>query len=311
MGKVICIICSNSRGKRLCKNNNNSLICPVCCAKTRTPDCNGCVFYSQAKKYGKDKSPTRNVEESVIEISPEVNEKVDQALALAEKGKILTAEGMISTLLKKYPLVDATHYGMGVICLMKNNESAAIPYFEKALKLNSLFVEAWFNKGAAHQKLLEVHQMIIAYRKVIEIGDRSEHFVNHAKKILNDFERGVRKGSNMNSIDDYLIAQTIFDEAYESMEKMELDKAIKGFKKILSKDPQHVQSYGNLGVCYMHIGKKQEALAYLNKALELDPDYEPAMINKEACLSLKEGEKISDHQGFGVDYYKEKVKSKR
>lgn len=304
MKKEKCIICSYAKGRRICKINDNSLICPICCAKTRTSNCEGCIHYTQAEKYTKEKSLKQKSKKFIMAIDPEINEKVDQALALAEKGNVQSGERIISALLYEHSHIDMVQYGMGVICLMKDQFDKAINYFDKAIDINPYFVEAWFNKGAAHQKRLELGDTIKAYQKVIDLGDHSEHFVVHAKSFIRDLEKQIRKSSGL-SIDEYLESMDIFNEAYAAMRRMEWEKALSGFKKVLSMDPNHTQSYGNMGICYGALGKKQEALVALDKALELDPNYEPAIINRKAISSLADGEKLPTSKFTSVDYYKD------
>ena len=61
--------------------------------------------------------------------------------------------------------------------------------------------------------------------------------------------------------------------------------------------------YGNLGICYAQVGRKSDALAAFDKALELDPQYELAIVNKAMTESMAEGEKLDskvktvDHLG--------------
>jgi len=235
-------------------------------------------------------------------VDPEINEQVDQALAMAEKGEIQKGESIISALFIKHSHIDMVQFGMGVICLIKNLYDKAIPYFDKAIEINPYFVEAWFNKAAAHQKRLELPHMIQAYRKVIELGDYLEDYVVHAKSFLDNLESKIRRSKGLN-LDEYLESMEIFNKAYAAMESEEWKKAILAFKKVLSMDPRHTQSYGNLGVCYAHLGKKEEAIAALDKALELDPRYEPAIINREVISSLSDGEKLAVSKS--IDYYKD------
>jgi len=310
MKKEKCIICLNAKGKRVCKINDNSLICPICCAKIRTSNCDGCIHYIQAEKYAKEKSLKQKSEKFIMAIDPEINEKVDQALAIAEKGNVQSGESIISALLNEHSHIDMVQYGMGVVCLMKKQYGKAITYFDKAIKINPYFVEAWFNKGAAHQKRLELGDTIKAYQKVIEFGNSSEHFVIHAKDFIRDLEKQIRKSSGLN-MNDYLKLMDMFNDAYAAMERMEWKKALSGFKKVLSMYPQHTQSYGNMGICYGQLGKKQEALAALEKAIELDPKYEPAIINLKIISSLADGEKLPSAKFKSVDYYKDITKEKK
>ncbi len=49
--------------------------------------------------------------------------------------------------------------------------------------------------------------------------------------------------------------------------------------KIVASDPENPEIYFNLGVGSAEIGNKEEAIKYYEKALELNPDYEAALIN--------------------------------
>ena len=42
-----------------------------------------------------------------------------------------------------------------------------------------------------------------------------------------------------------------------------------------------------------------------DKALEIDPTYEPAMVNRAAVESLEEGEKLGSSKLDSIDYYKD------
>ena len=48
-----------------------------------------------------------------------------------------------------------------------------------------------------------------------------------------------------------------------------------------------------MGICYAKMGKKRAALAAFEKALEIDPKYEPAILNKATTEELKEGQCLS------------------
>ncbi len=147
--------------------NDNALICPICCAKTRTPECEGFIYYEQAGQFSKEKIKIERSQRFIIEINPELEEKVNEALAMAEKGRIASSERIISKLLIKHPNYHLVQYAMGVICIMRKNDDAAIRYFDRAVDINPLFVEAWFNKGVAHQNKLQVAEMIQPIRRLL------------------------------------------------------------------------------------------------------------------------------------------------
>jgi lipoprotein NlpI len=88
------------------------------------------------------------------------------------------------------------------------------------------------------------------------------------------------------------------------MERSEWKKAIYAFsasERIVNTIPQ---VYGNLGICHAQLGHKSDALAAFDKALELDPQYEPAIVNKAMTETLAKGEKL-DNKVKTVEYYKD------
>lgn len=307
MARKKCIICSAGRGERVCKINDNDLICSVCCAKSRSEICEGCRHYAQARRYEREKSKHGFSKEDVIfEINPDVDEEVDHALALVEKGKFRVAKKMIARLLDAYPQLYIVHFGMGVVYAMQDQYDRALPYFDNAVEINPYFAEGWFNKATAHQKRIELPECISAFQKVVEIGDHTEHFVQHAKTFLRDMEKHIRDENGL-SLHAYLENARIFEKAFEAMETGKWQEALEGFRKILAVDPEHVQSNGNMGLCLAYLQRKEEALEAFDNALELDPNYAPSIFNRQALLSLKGGETLAEKHFATVDYYKDKV----
>jgi tetratricopeptide (TPR) repeat protein len=60
-----------------------------------------------------------------------------------------------------------------------------------------------------------------------------------------------------------------------------------------------------MGLCYAKLGKKEQAIAALDRALEINPRYEPAIVNREMISGLKEGEEIPDGPIETLDYSKD------
>jgi tetratricopeptide (TPR) repeat protein len=73
------------------------------------------------------------------------------------------------------------------------------------------------------------------------------------------------------SLDVYLKCDDMFEDAYASMQNGEYEKALMGFQAVVAINSKNPQSYGNMGICYAQLGKKAEAFAAFDKALELDP----------------------------------------
>jgi tetratricopeptide (TPR) repeat protein len=298
------------KGKRVCQLKAGALICPHCCAKIRNPDCQGCFYYAQAQRYAAEKVQTSKTPHFMMLVDPEVDEAVDQALAMIESGNRLGGEPIIADLLKKHPDLHTVQYAMGVVCAMKGQYDESIEYFNKAIEIFPNFVEAWFNKGVSYQRQLKAEDAIRAFQKVIELGEPADEFVRHANNLVKDIEKKLREHNDI-TLDDYIKSKDKFDEAFARMQKQHWQQALEGFQTVIALNPNHPQSYGNMGICYAQLGRKQEALAALDKALELDPNYEPALLNREIVASLAEGEKLPGDRLNSVEYYKDYPLKKR
>lgn len=305
-----CVICLNAKGKRSCKIRAGSPVCSGCCAKTRNSDCSGCSHYVDAERYGIDKMKKSNFKDFTALIDPELDKAVDNALKFAEKGNLAKGELLLSGLREKHPNVYKVQFGMGTLHAMKGNYAESIFFLNKCLETFPYFVEAWFNKAVSHKNLLDIGNTIKSFRKVIEFGDREDHLVITALKALRDMETSISRDYGL-SLDLYLESMDEFDSAFSQMRNKEYEKAIAGFRNVLQFNKNHPQSYGNIGLCCSFLGKREEALAAFDRALEIDPNYQPAQTNKAILLSLPEGEKMPDGYIKTVDFYKNMVEEEQ
>ena len=305
-----CLICKKSRGKRVCRLNNNELICPRCCALIRDQGCEGCPYYKFSKRYQAAKHLKSGDKHFIIEMNEEVEKSVDHALRLIEKGSFEKGEAMITELMKDHPRNHLVQFARGVLYAVKEQHDKAIEYFDRAIIIFPYFMEAYFNKAVAYQKKLDVGNMIKAYQKVIEIGDPKDAQVKQAKGFLLDLEKQTLKDEGIN-LETYLKSIEKFEKALSYMNKQNLEKAIFYFKECIAINKKHPQSYGNMGICYAKLGQKEQALWAFDKALEIDPNYELAIVNRAIVESLKDNEKFKVDKIESIEYYKDYPMKKR
>lgn len=311
MKKKKCVVCGKNRARRVCKLHNNKTVCSVCCAETRNSNCEDCQYFKTARQYLASKTKQSKVKHFIIKIDEKVETAVDQALALVEKGSIKKGRAIITNLRKDNPGNHMVHYGMGVVHAFSGENDQAIECFDKAIDIFPYFTEAHFNKGVACQKKMDIGNTIKAFREVVATGDPKDGMVKDARDSISKVEKNVLETSGID-LETYLGCQKKFDKAFSHMKNRKWQKAIDGFKACLIKNKKHPQSYGNMGLCYAQLGQKAEALAAFDKALELDPNYEPAKFNRMAVESLEEGEKlkVSDEMD-SIEYYKDFTLKKR
>jgi tetratricopeptide (TPR) repeat protein len=153
-----------------------------------------------------------------------------------------------------------------------------------------------------NNSLGDIDGVVGAFREVIHVG-RVEKLVSEARERLADLEQMAMELKGFN-LDTYVNNSRIYSKAFAALQNRQFTLAIDLFKRLLSSDPKHVQSWGNLGLAYASIGERGKALECLDKALELDPKYELAMVNRIMIEKLKEGECLQGKMD-SVDYYRD------
>jgi tetratricopeptide (TPR) repeat protein len=258
------------------------------------------------KKYKKCCLMSERKPIQVVKIFSELTEVCDNALAQMEAGDILSAEMEAERLYHLHPDDHMVNFLQGICCIQRDCYQEAIYFFETAIRINPWLCEAYFNLASLHRKKLNIPQAIDCLIKIIQIEGERGDIGKLARKELDWFEKMIQKTSGQ-TLSEYLQALAFFDEAFECLRREEHQKAISLFQQVLVLNPNHVQSYGNMALAHSALGEQKIALQYLDKALSLDPNYEPAQQNRENIIRLKEGEQIPFKMAE-VFYYKEKLK---
>ncbi len=265
-------------------------ICPTCCARQRDDTCGACQHNVAAQRYNAVRQatpPPPRQKPFIFELNPEVETAVNWALELVQRGKLKQAETAMGSLLAKHPRNHTVLYGMGVLHAMRNDHKAAIAWFDKATDINPYFLEAHFNTAIAYRRLSDVANTARALRTVIEVGDPEDDLTCQAKGLLEELDQMTRKTNGLD-LDTYIKAQGLFEQAFTRMTEGAWGEALAGFREAAAWNERHPATHGNMGICLANLGRKAEALRELEFALEIDPEYEPAITNRMLVVTKME-----------------------
>ena len=309
--KVKCPKCKTGKARRICPKESHAEICSECCASIRDADCGDCVYYASTQKYDDQRSIPAVLPEGhfLMEINPEVEQAVDAALIQLEKGLTHQALSSLTNLLETYPQSYEVNYGIGTVHAVKGQPEKAIQWFDKAIAIYPYSVHAYYNRAMAYSQLLDLPNCIRSYQKVLILGDPREPAAQEARSFIAKVSASIWKEKHL-SLDAFLEANELFNQAFALMEKNEWQAALDGFCASAAIDPTNAPSQGNIGLCLSYLGRRAEALAALDRALEINPDYEPARSNREVIEKLTEGTPLEGIDFKTIDYAKEKFKQK-
>jgi tetratricopeptide (TPR) repeat protein len=287
-------------------------ICPLCCAGQRDETCGDCAHRVTAQRYAAERHASATLPDGhfIAEINPAVERAVNEAAQLAQRGKNDQAQAAMERLLREHPANHTVHFGMGILHAIRGEHLESIPWFDRATAIYPYFAEAHFNKAVACQKELDVAGAIRAYRKVVEVGDPQDPEVARAKRFLADVAATIFK-QGKTDLDTFLESQDTFNRAFALMEQGGWDQALAGFRAAAAMNDRNAPTHGNMGLCLAKLGRRADALSELDRALEIDPQYEPARQNRAVVERMQESVPMDIAQFKRIAFNKEKIMSEQ
>ena len=197
---------------------------------------------------------------------------------------------------------------MGTCLALMEQVEEAIPFFHKSIDILPS-PDTYYSLAEAHRFLLNIKEYASCLEKAIELDGRNGETGRKAKKDLDELRAFTKKNSGI-TLEQYFENMDCFDLAFEHLRQGRYKEAVLGFSRILDTEPKHVQTHGNLGLAYAGLGEMEKALDHLDRAIQLDPDYEPAIQNRRTFSSLKPGERFDVTGHFEeVEFYSQKIKT--
>ena len=160
------------------------------------------------------------------------------------------------------------HFNSGVTFYNQKQFSKAIQAYQKAIELDSTYVEAYNNLGIVYQAVGDTKSAIGAYQKSTEINPRYEKGYNNVGLLF------LLEGRH--------------------------EEALEVFRKTLAINPNHIESHINLGILFKQKGQWENAIESYQKALTIDPHHRETHYNMALLYEQLENWElaISHYQQF-------------
>lgn len=302
-----CNACGTGKAARSCPRVA-ALLCGRCCAQRRDDECGDCRFHRDAARYhaSRHRTMTRTGKTS----DRRVQENVEAFLALAEARRFDAAWEQARPLQAQYPDDPFVLFGIGTLYAMQDRHEEAVSLLQRATEIAPFFVEAHHNKAMSYRRMLDIGNTVRSFRKVVQMGDPTDDYVVESNKFLRDMDAMIRREYGID-LDTYIDLEAEFDRAFAHMQDREWSQALEGFRTCIARNDRHPPTHGNMAICLAALGRKAEALAEIDRALAIEPGYEPAKINRRMIEDLSEGESLDTARALCVDYGKLRVQSER
>ena len=222
------------------------------------------------------------------EIMKDPSEKeIKFILDLINSNKTLEAEKDLNNKMLKYPNSSILLNIRGAILSSKNKLDEAIINYEKSIKININYAQAYNNLGIAFHKLNKIDRAIEKYKKAINLKKNFAEAFNNLGNAYVDSDKPKESLQHFNKAlelkKNYAEAYNGLGAAFENLGNK--DEALKNYKKSIEINPSFAEAYNNLSTLYSDLSMFDESLLNCNKAINFKSDYEKAYNNLGNILS--------------------------
>ena len=206
--------------------------------------------------------------------------------AFAERGDLDRAVVSYSRAIEINPLLAQAHNNLGSARRATGDTRGAVESFRYAIEIDPSYAAPHNNLGRALHSMGKMNDAIRHFRKAIQIKPHDADAYNDMGLAQNEAGRVDDAMSSflqaLKIKPDYVAAYTNLGNAQKIIGDEE--KAIATFHKALSINPKHAESYNSLGTSQKSCGDLKGATESYCQALNIKPDYADASYNMGIVL---------------------------
>ncbi|BAK78191.1 TPR repeat-containing protein [Pseudogulbenkiania sp. NH8B] len=176
-----------------------------------------------------------------------------RAVNFLRRGDASSARPLMTKVVRAYPQSAPAHFMLGIACAMLSDNKRALECFDRAVEVDSSFIDAYINKGVVLKKMAFYDAAVACYDRALVINPRSAESYNN-------------RGS-----------------AYLGLGR--LHEAVEDFNHAITLNPTYADAYCNMGGALADSDAFAEALSMLDRAIELAPAMAEAHLNRGNALN--------------------------
>ena len=179
-------------------------------------------------------------------------QKIQQALALHQQGRLAAAEALYQKILQTEPAHFDALYLLGVAARQRGRHQAALGFFQRAIAIRPREAVVHIESGMALRSLRRHDEALASYDRALACSqDNPQAFYNRGN-ILTDLGRHA--------------------------------EALASYERAIALKPDYVKALGNRGIALQSLQRHDEALDSFAATLKLQPDYPVAHAGRAFTL---------------------------
>ncbi|MFW5874556.1 MAG: tetratricopeptide repeat protein [Verrucomicrobiota bacterium] len=201
----------------------------------------------------------------------DLENQVQAFIDFAEEGLLKKARHGLEALLESHPDSAEVHFGFGCLHNFENDTERAAVAFGRSVELKPDHRASLYNYAVCQSQLGELGPAIRALRECLRLApDADDALTQDAKEELTEIEQSVREHLNIEP-DRFLQADHLIREAQEHVKTEQWEAAEPLFRQATELAPACDSYWAAYAMCLRKLERFDEAIAAIDRALELNP----------------------------------------
>ncbi|MGJ4947753.1 tetratricopeptide repeat protein [Bradyrhizobium sp. HKCCYLS20291] len=193
--------------------------------------------------------------------------------------------------------------GMAQLLLQRNED--AMQSFDRALALAPRHMQAMFGKGLVSINLRHLEQALDAFNAALAIKPGAAAVIAQRGRLYVQMGRFAEADADFEAAlaIDPRLESALLGKAHVGVLTERIAPAMLACKRVLEQNPNSEVALIWLGACLARQGDTATAIQHFDRALEIKPDFEDAILKKIFALDFYPGADVAVHQAVRREWW--------